>query len=134
MRRSTYVPRAPMITLTNRAAEELSRLLQQQTSPTAGLRLSVERGGCAGLQYGMRIADATPDDIVIPHATGARLLVAADSVDFLRGSEIDFSDSLSDAGFKIANPNAARSCGCGTSFEPAVANSADLPEGQPCDS
>ena len=123
-----------MMTLTERAAEELSRMLQQQSSPTAGLRLSVERGGCAGLQYAMRFTEAVENDIVVEHPSGARLFIAADSTDFLRGSEVDYSDSLSDAGFKIANPNATRSCGCGTSFEPTTATSPTLPEGQPCDS
>ena len=122
-----------MITLTDGAALELSRLLQQQDSRTAGLRLAVERGGCAGLQYAMRISEPQADDILIEHPAGARLYLAADSVDFLRGCEMDYSDSLADAGFKIANPNATRSCGCGTSFEPATAPPATLPEGQPCD-
>lgn len=123
-----------MITLTDGAAMELHRLLLQQESPTAGLRLAVERGGCAGLQYAMRITEPQTDDILIAHPTGARLYLAADSVDFLRGCEMDYSDSLADAGFKIANPNATRSCGCGTSFEPATAPTAELPEGQPCES
>ena len=122
-----------MITLTDGAALELSRLLQQQDSRTAGLRLAVERGGCAGLQYAMRISEPQADDILIEHPAGARLYLAADSVDFLRGCEMDYSDSLADAGFKIANPNATRSCGCGTSFEPASAPTATLPKGQPCD-
>jgi iron-sulfur cluster assembly accessory protein len=121
-----------MITLTSQAAAELSRMLEKKGVPHSGLRLAIERGGCAGLQYAMRINEAQPGDIVIDHPSGARLFVAADSVDFLRGSEIDYSDALSDAGFKIHNPNAARSCGCGTSFEPAREAPADLPEGQPC--
>lgn len=121
-----------MITLTQQAAAELARMLTQQSSPTAGLRLGVERGGCAGLQYAMRIAEPAADDIKISHPSGARLFVAADSVDLLRGCEIDYSDSLSDAGFKIHNPNATRSCGCGTSFEPTSAPP-PLPEGQPCE-
>lgn len=123
-----------MITLTSGAAAELIRIQQQQASPTAGLRLAIERGGCAGLQYAMRMGEAEHGDTVVEHPSGARLFVAADSVDFLRGSEIDYSDSLSDAGFKISNPNAARSCGCGTSFEPSREISPNLPEGQPCES
>lgn len=123
-----------MITLTSQAAEELSRMLQAKANPSLGLRLAVERGGCAGLQYAMRITEPQKDDIILHHTSGAKLLIAADSVDFLRGSEIDYSDALSDAGFKILNPNAARSCGCGTSFEPAKEPSNDLPEVQPCTS
>ena len=123
-----------MISLTSSAAQELSRMLQKNPSPTAGLRLAVERGGCAGLQYAMKISEPQTGDAAVDHPSGARLYVSADSIDFLRGSEIDYSDSLSDSGFKIANPNAARSCGCGTSFEPAKEPTTDLPEGQPCDS
>ena len=123
-----------MITLTPSAAEELSRMLRMKNSPTAGLRLAVERGGCAGLQYAMKITDPQPGDIRIEHPGGARLYLSPDSVDFLRGSEIDYSDALSDSGFKIANPNAARSCGCGTSFEPTKEPAAELPQGQPCES
>jgi len=123
-----------MITLTTGAAAELCRIQRQQATPTAGLRLAIERGGCAGLQYAMRVTEAESGDTIVEHSSGARLYVAADSVDFLRGSEIDYSDSLSDAGFKISNPNAARSCGCGTSFEPTREISPSLPEGQPCES
>lgn len=123
-----------MITLTPGAAAELIRMQQQKGSPTVGLRLAIERGGCAGLQYAMRICEAESGDTIVEHPSGARLFVAADSVDFLRGSEIDYSDSLSDSGFKISNPNAARSCGCGTSFEPASEIPSQLLEGQPCES
>jgi iron-sulfur cluster assembly accessory protein len=108
-----------MITLTPKAAEELGNLLASRTkSPQAGLRLAVRRGGCAGWQYEMKVADPEPGDEVVEKGA-ARVIVAADSFDHLRGCEIDFSDDLTDAGFKINNPRAARSCGCGTSFEAA---------------
>jgi iron-sulfur cluster assembly accessory protein len=108
-----------MIHLTEKAARELARLLAgRESSPAAGLRLAVRRGGCAGWQYEMKVADPEPGDLVV-ESGGARLIVAADSTDRLRGCEVDFSDDLTDAGFKVNNPNAARSCGCGTSFETA---------------
>ena len=108
-----------MITLTPKAAQELRNLLSTRAkSPLSGLRLSVRRGGCAGWQYEMQVADPQAGDEVI-ESEGARVIVAADSSERLRGCEIDFSDDLTDAGFKILNPNAARSCGCGTSFEAA---------------
>ncbi|MFT3992558.1 MAG: iron-sulfur cluster assembly accessory protein [Luteolibacter sp.] len=108
-----------MISLTPKAAEELARLLASRAkSPESGLRLAVRRGGCAGWQYEMAVSDPEPGDEIV-ESNGARVIVAADSVDRLKGCEIDFSDALSDAGFKIHNPNAARSCGCGTSFEAA---------------
>jgi iron-sulfur cluster assembly accessory protein len=108
-----------MIHLTEKAARELAAMLANRaSSPAAGLRLAVRRGGCAGWQYEMKVAEPEPDDVVIDSG-GARLIVAADSTERLRGCEIDFSDDLTDAGFKVNNPNAARSCGCGTSFETA---------------
>jgi iron-sulfur cluster assembly accessory protein len=126
-----------MITISDSAAEALSHMLLKTdqvpgASAVKGLRLSIERGGCAGLQYAMRIAEAASDDETFAHPSGVNFFISADSVNFLRGSHVDYSDSLSDAGFKIINPNAVRSCGCGTSFEPAEVPQQALPEGQPC--
>lgn len=122
-----------MITLTPKAIEELGKLLSGRAkSPLAGLRLAVRRGGCAGWQYEMNVADPEPGDEVV-ESGAARVIVAADSFDRLRGCEIDYSDDLTDAGFKIHNPQAARSCGCGTSFEP-VGEPAEqaLADGEAC--
>lgn len=108
-----------MITLTPNAITALDQLLtKKNASETAGLRLAIERGGCAGLAYTMKLCEAQEDDHLIREGR-VRVLIPADSVDHLTGATLDYSDSLSDAGFKIVNPNAARSCGCGTSFEPA---------------
>lgn len=107
------------MTLSSRAAQELASLLAERAdSASAGLRLAVRRGGCAGWQYEMKVAEPEQGDEVIEQ-DGARLIVAADSFERLRGCQIDYSDELSDAGFKVINPNASRSCGCGTSFEVA---------------
>lgn len=106
-----------MITLTPKAVEELGKLLASRAkSPESGLRLAVRRGGCAGWQYEMQVSDPESGDVIIDSGK-ARVIVAADSVEKLSGCEIDFSDDLTDAGFKIHNPIAVRSCGCGTSFE-----------------
>lgn len=108
-----------MITLTEKAASELRSLLANKgASGSSGLRLAVRRGGCAGWQYEMAVAEPGDGDVTV-ESFGARVIVAGDSVERLRGCEIDYSDTLSDAGFKIHNPHAARSCGCGTSFETA---------------
>jgi iron-sulfur cluster assembly protein len=108
-----------MITITPKAVEELGKLLADRAkSPQAGLRLAVRRGGCAGWQYEMNVADPEVGDHMV-ESGAARVIVAADSLQHLYGCEIDFSDDLTDAGFKIHNPRAARSCGCGTSFETA---------------
>ena len=106
-----------IITLTANAVQELKALLVQKgASEESGLRLGVQRGGCAGLQYTMQVAAQTEGDEVIEQ-DGVRVFLSADSLEHLRGCNIDYSNDLSDAGFKIVNPNAARSCGCGTSFE-----------------
>ena len=106
-----------MITLSDRAARALRDLLSSRPVPAgSGLRLAVRRGGCAGWQYEMKIATPEPGDQVSGFEGGC-LIVAADSVEKLDGCEVDYSDSLSDAGFRIVNPQAVRSCGCGTSFE-----------------
>lgn len=108
-----------MITMTPTAVSHLGKLLAAKAkSPQSGLRLAVRRGGCAGWQYEMNVADPEPGDVVVESGE-ARVIVAGDSIERLRGCEIDYSDDLTDAGFKIHNPLAARSCGCGTSFEVA---------------
>jgi len=108
-----------MIIVTEKAALELKALLEVKDAPAgSGLRLGVERGGCAGLAYAMRIAEPEEGDEIID-LNGTRFIVAHDSFDVLKGCSVDFIDELSDRGFKIFNPNAARSCGCGTSFEPS---------------
>jgi len=123
-----------MMTLTARAAQELANLLATRAaSPAAGLRLAVRRGGCAGWQYEMMVADPEPGDVIV-ESGGARLIVAADSTERLSGCEVDYSDDLTDAGFKVHNPHAARSCGCGTSFETEdyAAESPAVPDGEAC--
>jgi len=105
------------MTLTPKAAEALKNLLAHKaTSQKEGLRLGVEKGGCAGMHYTMQVTEPKKGDIIITEDEGS-LLIAADSLEYLEGCELDYSDALSDAGFKIQNPNAERSCGCGTSFE-----------------
>jgi len=107
-----------MIQVTDPAFQQLQLLVSEQEDPTMGLRIYVERGGCAGLQYGMGLAHVQEGDEVVER-DGLKVIVAADSAQFLNGSIIDYSDDLAGAGFRIKNPNAVRSCGCGTSFEPA---------------
>lgn len=107
-----------MIHATPEALQHLRGLLAERApeAGAAGLRVGVERGGCAGWQYVMQIAEPQEGDEVVEQ-DGIRLIVAADSRSFLEGVELDYQDSLNDAGFKIRNPRAVRSCGCGTSFE-----------------
>jgi iron-sulfur cluster assembly protein len=110
-----------MILLTDSAIEHLRLLLAERAAePGIGLRLTVERGGCAGLQYTMRVDQSGEGDQVFERG-GVAVIVDPGSFSYLDGSEIDYVDELNDSGFKVRNPKAARSCGCGTSFEPQEA-------------
>ncbi len=106
-----------VVTLTESAARQISSMLADD-SENAGkhLRVFVEAGGCSGLQYGM-VFDEKRDDDQVAEFHGVSVLVDPFSADYVRGSVVDFSDALTGGGFKIQNPRAAHSCGCGKSFE-----------------
>jgi len=104
------------IILTESAASHISEMLVDDTTNTGkSLRVYVEGGGCSGLQYGM-IFDETRDDDVISEYFGVKVLTDKFSANYLSGCVIDYSDELIGGGFKINNPNAESSCGCGKSF------------------
>jgi len=107
-----------MIYITKEAAIQMKELTDAKAlGSNSGLRLWVEKGGCAGMSYEMGVQAATEGDLVYEQ-NGARLLVPPDSLSYLDESTIDYEDGLSGAGFRIRNPRATRNCGCGTSFEP----------------
>lgn len=106
-----------MLHITQSASLQLRSLLDGKPN-TSGLRLSVERGGCAGMQYGMEVGTPLENDQEFGES-GASVLVDSASLEFLDGCTLDYVDELTGSGFKIINPRATRSCGCGTSFEPA---------------
>ena len=113
-----------MIIVTDTAVKQLQVLLAENAESTdKGLRIFVEAGGCAGMQYGMTLDFRKAGDEVIERE-GVQVLVDEFSAKYLSGSTIDFTDGLSGAGFRINNPNATRSCGCGTSFESGAAGEA----------
>jgi iron-sulfur cluster assembly accessory protein len=106
-----------MIIVTDSAVKQLQSILAEDPHAAGkGLRIFVEHGGCAGLQYGMTLDERKDGDSIVERE-GVRVLVDEESAKYLSGSTIDFADGLSGAGFRIQNPNAVRSCGCGTSFE-----------------
>jgi iron-sulfur cluster assembly accessory protein len=106
---------AAPITLTPSAAKRIQQIGQAEGRPLM-LRVAVEGGGCSGFQYQFDLVDsAGPDDLRI-ELDGAAALVDDVSVPFLSGSEIDFVDELAGAEFRVRNPNAKSSCGCGVSF------------------
>jgi len=107
-----------MIHVTDNAVNHLRLLLAEQPVPDGkGLRVQVAKGGCSGLQYEMSLDNRREGDAVVERAE-VQFLIDAESVDFLRNATLDFEDGLTGSGFRIVNPNAARTCGCGTSFEP----------------
>jgi iron-sulfur cluster assembly protein len=112
-----------MLTLTDSAVKHLQELLREKGGPGRALRISVERGGCAGMSYEMRLDEPGASDFSAGR-DGVKVVVDPESLPFLSGSTVDYSDDLAGAGFRIRNPNAARSCGCGTSFEPASGGAA----------
>lgn len=104
------------VTLTERAAHRIREIAAAERVIDPALRVSVEGGGCSGFQYKFDLATTRePDDIVLERA-GATVLIDPVSVQYMAGSEIDFVDDLIGASFKIKNPQATASCGCGTSF------------------
>ncbi|PWT82577.1 MAG: iron-sulfur cluster assembly accessory protein [Acidobacteria bacterium] len=106
-----------MIKVTDSAFRQLQALIEENPEyRDKGLRIFVETGGCAGMQYGMQFDHLKEGDYRIKHQ-GVEVLIDAYSVGFLEGATVDFTDGLTGAGFKITNPNAVRSCGCGSSFE-----------------
>jgi iron-sulfur cluster assembly accessory protein len=106
-----------VVRLTQSAAEQVKSLITTQPE-NAGktLRVYVEDGGCSGLQYGLTFDEKRENDLTADFF-GVSVLVDPFSANYLRGSVVDFSDSLTGGGFKVSNPNARQSCGCGKSFE-----------------
>ena len=107
---------APAVTLSDRAAKRVSRILSKE-APGTVLRVSVAGGGCSGFQYEYNLVQetASEDDLVLQKGD-ATVLIDSLSLEFMGGAEIDFVDDLVGQSFQIKNPNAVASCGCGTSF------------------
>ena len=103
------------IGLSPSAAARVAAIAAKQEKP-AILRLSVDGGGCAGFQYRFGLADAVETDDETAEQDGVTLVVDPVSLDLVRGSVVDFVESLGGAAFQVTNPNAASGCGCGTSF------------------
>jgi len=114
---TTEVATEPVITLTESAARQIASM-QAEDKENAGkaLRVFIEAGGCSGMQYGMVFDEVRAEDLTADFH-GVRVVVDSVSANYVRGAKIDFSEELTGGGFKIANPNAQSSCGCGKSFE-----------------
>jgi len=106
-----------VVSLTESAANQVKALLARETGNSGkGLRVFVEGGGCSGMQYGM-VFDEKREDDLFTEFHGVSVLVDPFSANYLRGAVVDFKDGLNGEGFKISNPKARQSCGCGKSFE-----------------
>ncbi|HEU0162596.1 MAG TPA: iron-sulfur cluster insertion protein ErpA [Rhizomicrobium sp.] len=103
------------VTISDRAARRIADILKAEAQPSA-LRVAVTGGGCSGFQYNFALDDAPLAEDLVVEKDGARVLIDPVSLDFLAGAEIDFTDDLIGQAFKVNNPNATASCGCGTSF------------------
>ena len=103
------------VAVSARAAKRIAEILKNEPAPSI-LRVAVTGGGCSGCQYNFAIDDVRADDDLVVERDGATVLIDPVSLDFLQGAEIDFVDDMIGQAFKINNPNATSSCGCGTSF------------------
>ena len=105
------------IIITNKAAEKLKEVLKENNKEGSGLRVELIPGGCSGFQYGLELDDTTTDLDLVLEEKGVKIIVSKENMQFLKGAKLDYVDSLQGGGFKISNPNAHSSCGCGQSFE-----------------
>ena len=106
-----------ILTVTPSAVEVIKNLLEQREIPNHALRVFVSGGGCSGMQYGMAFQEeAEEHDTVVYADSGVRLLIDPTSIMYLQGATVDYVDTLIGGGFRIDNPNAVSSCGCGHSF------------------
>ncbi len=107
-----------MITLTDNAIEKIAEILAEENDLNKTLRIFVQGGGCSGMSYGFAIEDdKNEDDFEIP--AGSRIIVVDSiSAQYVTGATVDYVEDLMGASFKISNPNAQTTCGCGSSFSP----------------
>ena len=107
-----------MIEITENATIKIADILAEENNPKARIRVFVQGGGCSGMQYGFTIdEEQNEDDFEIP-AGSLSMLVDSISAQYLQNASIDYVEDLSGSQFKITNPNAATTCGCGSSFSP----------------
>lgn len=104
------------IVLSDAASAKVAALLEQEDNHALALRVAVRPGGCSGYSYEMFFDSEIADDDILREQDGVKVVVDPASADLLKGSTLDYSDGLQGAGFHITNPNATRTCGCGSSF------------------
>ena len=104
------------ITLTPAAADAVRDLLEKRELDGYGLRIYVQGGGCSGYQYGMALDNNFRDEDLVTEFHGVKVVVDEVSINYMRGATIDYVEDIMGSGFKVENPNAVASCGCGSSF------------------
>lgn len=108
-----------MITITESASRKITEILaEEKQSEVTKVRVFVQGGGCSGMEYGFTFDDSKNDDDFEIPVTGSSVLIDSISAQYLAGAEIDYIDDLNGSQFKIKNPNAQTTCGCGSSFSP----------------
>jgi iron-sulfur cluster assembly protein len=105
------------LTITDKAADRVRNLLHEKEMHAGALRVFVVGGGCAGYQYGMALAPEIETDDIILEYEGVKVVMDPDSAPLLEGAQVDFVEDLMKSGFTVYNPNAVKSCACGTSFQ-----------------
>ncbi len=111
-----------LVSITPSAATKAIALLEAREVKDGALRVFVAGGGCSGFQYGMAVAREKEDDDIVIDSNGVTIVVDPESAQHLRGAEIDYVDDIMKSGFAINNPNAVKSCACGSSFSTAEAS------------
>lgn len=114
-----------LVSLTPVAAEKVKELMAEDPEESLVLRVAIQGGGCSGFQYGLGFDSAAVDDDLVSEQHGVTVVVDPYSAPYLKGAVVDFLSGLQESGFKIDNPNAAASCGCGHSFTVEDGESAD---------
>ena len=113
---STYVPAADSVIFTDSAAKKVDSLIRDEDNPNLKLRVFISGGGCSGFQYGFTFDETMQDGDTEVVNQGVTLLIDPMSIQYLFGAEIDYKEDIEGSQFVIRNPNAATTCGCGSSF------------------
>jgi iron-sulfur cluster assembly protein len=120
------------ITLTTAAADAVQELLAKRELDDLALRVFVSGGGCSGFQYGMALEDNIRETDIITEQHGVRLVIDEISINYLDGATVDYVDEVMGSGFKIENPNAVSTCGCGSSFKTSGEQTSNAAGGCSC--
>jgi len=113
---STMNTQTPIVTFTESAVEKIKSMMAKEGKQGYALRFGLTTGGCAGLSYDMKFQKTPYDNDLVYEQKGLTIIVNQESVELVKGVDVDYVDTLRESGFKYRNPNAKSSCGCGTSF------------------